>query len=290
MPMTLGNVDTQLSSHAASPITPERVDVRIMADIADPYDLYIASVQNPELTVKQCSRLFQEQIGSTPAIIREDFCGTAAICHAWVREHESARVFGVDHDNAPLTWCRNNLLPQLSEIERERVDLICSDVRSPSLPGADLILALNCSFCVFKKRSALIDYFRSCRKALGDQGMLVLEVYAGPEAQMIGSDIVHCQDFTAVWEQARFNAVTNETTAHLHFQFSDGSEIRKAFSYDWRLWSPAELVEALRDAGFAGAEVYASDFDQNKPVEPCSSASVPVHWTVYLAGWTRHIA
>ena len=288
--MTLGNVDTQLSLHAASPVTPGRVNGRTMADIADPYDLYIASVQNPELTVKQCSRLFQNRFGNIPATIREDYCGTAAICHAWVGEHKSARVFGVDHDNTPLAWCRNNLLPQLSEIERERIGLIYSDVRATDLPNADLILAFNCSFCVFKERSEMIGYFRSCRKALGEHGMLILEVYAGPEAQMVGRDTIHCEDFTAVWEQARFNAVTNETTAHLHFQFSDGSELRNAFSYDWRLWSPAELVDALRDAGFVGAEVYAADFDPDKPVDPCASANVPDHWTVYIAGWTLPVA
>jgi hypothetical protein len=32
--------------------------------------------------------------------------------------------------------------------------------------------------------------------------------------------------------------------------------MRRAFTYDWRLWQLAELRDALLDAGFAGVEAY----------------------------------
>jgi hypothetical protein len=188
-----------------------------MATTSDIFQLYIDAVQNPEETVRNCRSLYMKQYGSSPLMVREDFCGTAANCIAWVIEHDSAHLFGIDHDDLPLEWCRSNLIPSLTDDQRRRIDLIHSDVMAPVLPTADLILALNCSFCVFKERADLIGYFRSCRKALGDCGMLILEVYAGPEAQMVGTDNIYCEGFTAVWEQARFNAVTNETSAHLHF-------------------------------------------------------------------------
>ena len=43
---------------------------------------------------------------------------------------------------------------------------------------------------------------------------------------------------------------------HIHFDFSDGSSIRKAFTYDWRLWSIPEVRELLLEAGFSKVHVY----------------------------------
>jgi hypothetical protein len=43
---------------------------------------------------------------------------------------------------------------------------------------------------------------------------------------------------------------------HIHFRFPDGSELRKAFTYDWRLWTLAEIQETLIEAGFVRPAVY----------------------------------
>ena len=42
----------------------------------------------------------------------------------------------------------------------------------------------------------------------------------------------------------------------VHYQFADGTEIRKAFSYSWRLWTLPEIRETLLEAGFSKALVY----------------------------------
>jgi hypothetical protein len=62
--------------------------------------------------------------------------------------------------------------------------------------------------------------------------------------------------FTYVWDQRRYVPATGDYEAHIHFRFSDGSQIRRAFSYDWRLWTLPEVKDVLHDAGFAHVETY----------------------------------
>ena len=39
-------------------------------------------------------------------------------------------------------------------------------------------------------------------------------------------------------------------------------KLRKAFTYDWRLWTLPEIQELLREAGFASTEVYVDGWDE----------------------------
>ena len=49
---------------------------------------------------------------------------------------------------------------------------------------------------------------------------------------------------------------------HIHFKFKDGSRIKKAFSYDWRLWTLPEIREVMEEAGFSNTRVYWEDEDE----------------------------
>ncbi|MEJ2380885.1 MAG: class I SAM-dependent methyltransferase, partial [Gammaproteobacteria bacterium] len=64
-----------------------------------------------------------------------------------------------------------------------------------------------------------------------------------------------------VWEQEKFNPVTNETVCHIHFAFADGSRLDRAFTYEWRLWSLPELGELLGEAGFSRVHVFWEEFE-----------------------------
>jgi hypothetical protein len=180
----------------------------------DLLDLYIKAVQDPANTVERCGAIYAQQYLEQPTLVREDFCGTVTNCIAWLSSYEDSRLIGVDHDNLPLQWCRKNLIPDLNPGDQERIQLLHLDVLDSELPQADLILAMNSSFCVLKRRSELILYLRHCRKALACRGMLIMEIYAGPESQMTGRDTIQRDGFTATWEQESFNAVTNETITH----------------------------------------------------------------------------
>ncbi|MDH3584161.1 MAG: class I SAM-dependent methyltransferase, partial [Phycisphaerae bacterium] len=66
------------------------------ARTADRYRLYLDSVQSPDNEVHFFSRAFRKQFGRPPKLLREDFCGTAAICYEWVKGKKSRRAIGVD--------------------------------------------------------------------------------------------------------------------------------------------------------------------------------------------------
>ena len=126
-----------------------------------------------------------------------------------------------------------------------------------------MILALNYSYCVFKDRKTLVRYLQRCRKALSPDGIMVMDTYGGPSARRAEQDRHKEKGFTYIWDQASFNPITNETVAKIHFAFPDGSRMRNAFTYNWRLWTVPELRDALIDAGFRENYTYLEDLDGN---------------------------
>jgi hypothetical protein len=50
--------------------------------------------------------------------------------------------------------------------------------------------------------------------------------------------------------------VENFARFHIHFEFRDGGGIRRAFTYNWRQWTIAELREILVEAGFRHVDIY----------------------------------
>ena len=50
----------------------------------------------------------------------------------------------------------------------------------------------------------------------------------------------------------------------IHFELEDGTTIRKAFSYDWRLWTIPEIRELMVEAGFEETDVYVEGWDEDE--------------------------
>ena len=96
-----------------------------------------------------------------------------------------------------------------------------------------------------------------------------------------------CDGFTAIWEQVEFNAATNEALNRIHFVMSDGARLECAFEYDYRLWTPAELREALLETGFRDGRVFRKNIvnQSQMAVEECAFASVPDWWNAYVVGY-----
>jgi hypothetical protein len=90
-----------------------------------------------------------------------------------------------------------------------------------------------------------------------------------------------------VWDQHSFDPVTARYHCYIHFRFPDGSKLRRAFSYDWRLWTLPELRELLAEAGFARSVVYWQGEDEDG--EPNGEFSIVTRgeadpaWIAYVA-------
>jgi SAM-dependent methyltransferase len=260
-------------------------------------------VQNVEADIEFFERVYQERQGRPFRVLREDFCGTATLACAWVSGSPQHESWGVDLDRGTLDWGRDNRIAPLPLDARERVHLLCDDVLAADCPPADVVAALNFSYFVFKTREALLSYFRSALQSLAPGGALIMDLFGGTEAMgdlvesdrkdaMTHPDGIRTPDFTYTWEQSDFNPVTHELNCHIHFKLSGGRKIKRAFSYDWRLWTIPELRELLAEAGFETSEVYIEGWDD----EEDESDGVFTRkdrfenqesWLAYVVAWNR---
>jgi SAM-dependent methyltransferase len=258
-----------------------------MARRADKYRLYTDSVQCPDSEIHFFRRVYRKYNKKSPQVMREDFCGTAAICCEWVRRGSKNRAIGVDLDPEPLAWCAEHYLPELTDKQRERLTFLQENVMDVR-EKADAILALNFSFGVFKQRADFLKYMQGCHESLDRNGIFVMDIYGGPEAQRPQQDETEKDGYTYIWDQNQYNPITNECVNHIHFVFSDGSRMRRAFTYEWRLWSLAELRDLMHEAGFREVVVYWEGTDDdgsgNGVFAPRESVEVEDAWVAYIVG------
>eukprot|EP00769_Ergobibamus_cyprinoides_P000443 gnl/Ergobibamus_cyprinoides/1441.p1 GENE.gnl/Ergobibamus_cyprinoides/1441~~gnl/Ergobibamus_cyprinoides/1441.p1 ORF type:complete len:212 (+),score=13.66 gnl/Ergobibamus_cyprinoides/1441:264-899(+) len=66
-----------------------------------------------------------------------------------------------------------------------------------------------------------------------------------------------------VWEQQSFNALTGDAVCNMHFAFPNCQFAPCAFSYDWRLWTAAEIREAMLEVGFSRVVLVYADFSSD---------------------------
>jgi len=225
------------------------------AEQVDLYDLYEAAVQDPEGDVALLQRMYRTYYDREPHVLREDFCGTAALCCAWVKADAENRAFGIDIDPGPLAWARKKSFPKLGPASA-RVTLLEGDVREVKHEAADVTVGFNFSYFIFKERSELLAYFRRAHESVHSRGLFVVDLYGGADSQRTMTETRDHTDFDYVWDQDRFDPINNRAVNYIHFEFSDGSRIERAFHYDWRLWSIPEVRDALHDVGFSRTETY----------------------------------
>ena len=68
---------------------------RFTAKTADKHVLYQLSVQAPEAEVEFLTDWFKKIRGKKPLSLREDFCGTAILCAAWVKSSRRSCTAGL---------------------------------------------------------------------------------------------------------------------------------------------------------------------------------------------------
>jgi len=237
-----------------------------IASRSDRYQLYLDTVQSPESDVDFFIRAYRSAYpgNGAPRDLREDFCGTAAVCAEWVSRHRDNQALGVDLDPEPLAWGHEHIIDKLKPEQSARVDLREGDVLSCRGPKADVLAAQNFSFWCFKTRPELVTYLKRARANLKKEGVMVLDMMGGSEVmEEDHEDVRREKGFTYIWEQKRFDPISHDCEFRIHFRFRDGSRLQNAFSYSWRLWTLPELSELLAEAGFSSSSVYWEDEDSD---------------------------
>ncbi len=236
----------------------------------DLHHLYEASVQNVEADIEFLERIFREECGRRPMTLREDFCGTASLAAHWCNSDVGRHAWGVDLDQPTLDWGHVHRIDPLGV--GDRVHTSCTDVRQVHDTKVDVQVAFNFSFSVFTTRDALRGYLECVRESLVDDGLFALDLFGGAEScveleektkieAQRDLDGTELPAFTYVWDQARFNPIDHSITCHIHFKLRKGRRIRRAFTYEWRLWTIAELRELMAEAGFDRTKVYTEGWD-----------------------------
>jgi len=257
-----------------------------MAEQADIHDLYEQSVQSVDTEIEFLDETFAALRGRKAQSFREDFCGTASAACEWVRSAPDRTAIGVDNDASVLEWGRKNRVGRLPKAARPRVELRLDDVRTVETPAVDIVGAFNFSFFCFKTRAELRAYFASVRDALNPDGVFFIDAFGGSEGIDVQKEKTKLDGFTYIWDQARYEPVTGNMVCHIHFKFPDGSKLKRAFTYDWRLWSLPELRELLIEAGFSSARVYWEGEDEdgefNGVFSETQTGSPDPAWVVYI--------
>ncbi len=212
---------------------------------SDIHELYELSVQDPEGEIGTIDRIWQDQRGRKATSMREDFCGTAAVAREWVKKRDNNTAIGVDLSTDVLDYCRNKIESDLDDKQAARLELIECDVVTAKTDPVETILAFNFSYFLFKKRKQLIDYFKSVRDQLTEDGLFILDAYGGSDSFLEMEEDRDLDGFTYVWDQHHYDPVTGDVVNHIHFKFPDGTKIMKAFTYEWRLWTLPEIQEML---------------------------------------------
>lgn len=233
---------------------------------------YRWAVQDPPRQAAALAAIFERIRGRAPRTLREDFAGNGADSVAFVGAARGRRAIAVDLDADAIAHGRERARRILGA-RAGAIDWRLADVHAlapPAVAAAELLSVLNFSIGYLHTRSALLRYLAHARTCLSADGVLVLNTFGGPDALRPHVERMRIQPgrerggarlapFDYEWETRSHDAVRARIDCRIHFAWTDvagAHRIDDAFVYDWRLWSPAELVEALAEAGFRRARAW----------------------------------
>eukprot|EP00850_Spirogloea_muscicola_P002653 SM000010S04291 [mRNA] locus=s10:731897:733900:- [translate_table: standard] len=133
------------------------------------------------------------------------------------------------------------------------------------MKGADITCAFNFSICCLHSRQDLLKYFCLVRSGLSPNGgVFALDLYGGTSSECALKLKRPFGDFTVsgqyTWEQEAFDALTRMTRISIHFHLIKSKRVmRRAFTYQWRLWTLPEVKECLLEAGFKQVHFWMKD-------------------------------
>jgi len=220
--------------------------------VKEKYRLYETAVQCYESDIEFLKENYKKIYDKEPLTLREDFGGTGALACSWVKEGPKHLAWGVDIDPEPMNYGTEHHYSKLTAEEKERMKYLEGNVLDSRDFKADVVVAFNFSYFIFKKRKQLLEYFTKVREGLNDQGAFFIDLFGGTEARAELVEETEHDDFTYFWDCDEYNPITEECQYYIHFKtHKDNIKHEKVFSYDWRMWGIAELREIMEDAGFS---------------------------------------
>lgn len=232
-----------------------RVSKKSAKFLFDKYELYRRAVQSAENDVVFIQDTYKELKRKSPRTFREDFCGTFALSTEWIKLNPRHEAMGIDLDPEPMAYGRQHYLSKLKPEQQRRMKLLEGNVLDPSLPKADVVVAMNFSYFCFKQRELLKKYFSNVVKTLNKDGIFLVDIFGGSQCYGAIEDTIRHEGFTYYWDQTNFDPVTNEALFHIHFRVG-GKKIEQVFTYDWRLWSIPEIRDIMHEVGFRKTHIY----------------------------------
>lgn len=249
-----------------------------------PLDLYRLAVQHPlaEVAFVDSAWAYHHGDDSEAMLLREDFAGTCAVAAAWCASDPDRQAMAVELDRPTAEWAAERF-------DDPDLHIVVDDVMAVDGPAVDVTLALNFSALIYHNASTLDAYLSHARRCLNPGGLLILDFFGGSsvyepsvEHRRIEPDEGGFEPFEYAWEQRGLDAVTRRIDCRIHFELSDGQSLRDAFCYDWRLWSPAELIASARRAGFAEASLWWADPAGGGRFQPVADEPVESAWVGYI--------
>ena len=222
----------------------------------DKYALYHESVQSPEGDVLFLRGAYRELKNKEPRSLREDFCGTFALCCEWAKLDANKEAFGVDLDPEPLNYGKTHYFSELTAQQQSRVHPTEGNVLTGELPKTDIGIAMNFSYFIFKTREQMKIYFSNALKSVNENGIFVIDLFGGSLCYDANEERIGHGKFAYYWDQKNFDPVTNNAQFYIHFKLRGQKKIEKVFSYDWRMWSIPELREIMQEVGFKKTHIY----------------------------------
>jgi hypothetical protein len=285
------SADTAEAQEAVTPEAHEREggrpkrkkkESKYTAHTADKYELYQHAVQSPETDIDFVQRVYREINEKEAKHFREDFCGTAILCATWVKSAKDRTAEGYDLDPEPVDWGKEKNLAPLGD-GADRVQIFLEDARSEGVRAPDVRIAQNFSYWIFKERAVLLDYFKKAHESLAEGGIFLIDLWGGSETQDKLREKRKVEEgFTYIWDQGEYFPASGDFTCKIHFKFQDGTKMKNAFVYDWRVWHLTELRDLFLEAGFSQVDSYFEDDDDeyllDNQGEHCAA------WISYLVG------
>ncbi len=211
------------------------------------YELYQEAVQSVDFEVDFLQKIYKKTYQRAPSILREDFSGSSALS-LYFSEKTKMKAYAIDLDSEPLEFAR--LKGNNTKVIFRQENVLETKIK------AELIVAFNFSYCIFKERFFLLNYFKNVKKTLLKEGLFLLDFFFGPEAYEVGEESKKLKKNNKYyWACESYNALTGEGVFSIHF-LVDSQLHKRVFRYDWRLWQPFELKDLLLEAGFSEISFY----------------------------------